>query len=195
MPTGSSEENSLGWQLYLLRKRVGEWLELQTQRLPETEGFSISPWLETTAGVIFWSIVALLAAWLLWQIFQLGKAYYYRLKNVRSQATQKSPVTATKRSAADWRGRSHQYLQQKNYREACLCLYQAMLQQLDDRGMIPKQSSRTDGEYLQIIQALPHSQPYQTLLITHQQLCFGNTEATLSLLEECQQAYRAIEIR
>jgi hypothetical protein len=70
----------------------------------------------------------------------------------------------------------------------------AMLQRLNDTGIVQHEPSRTDGEYLQLlIQQLPQPRPYQTLLMTHQQLCFSNVEASPSLFEQCQQAYREIE--
>jgi hypothetical protein len=68
-----------------------------------------------------------------------------------------------------------------------------MLQRLNDTGIVKDQPSRTDGEYLQLVQQLPQPQPYQTLLITHQELSFSNAEASPSLFDECQQAYREIE--
>ncbi|MBD0347133.1 MAG: DUF4129 domain-containing protein, partial [Coleofasciculus sp. Co-bin14] len=63
----------------------------------------------------------------------------------------------------------------------------------NDTGLVPHQSSRTDGEYLQLIQQLPKPTPYQTLLVTHQELCFSNTEASRSVFDQCQEAYREID--
>ncbi|NEQ27810.1 MAG: DUF4129 domain-containing protein, partial [Microcoleus sp. SIO2G3] len=111
-----------------------------------------------------------------------------------SQFSPKLPQTSVSElSVAGWLERSQKFQQQGNYQEACLCLYRAMLQRLNDAGIAPHQSSRTDGEYLQLIRQLPQPQPYQTLLMTHQQLCFSNTEASPSVFEQCQQAYREIE--
>jgi hypothetical protein len=70
----------------------------------------------------------------------------------------------------------------------------AMLQKLNDSDIAPHQLSRTDGEYLHIIQQLPNFNPYQILLINHQKLLFGNEEATSNMWQECQQAYRQIEL-
>ena len=39
---------------------------------------------------------------------------------------------------------------------------------------------------------LPQPDPYETLLITHQQLCFGQREASASLYARCHQACQEI---
>jgi hypothetical protein len=115
------------------------------------------------------------------------------LRNQLSESADKARTQNSEVLIANWLQRSQKFQQQGNYREACLCLYKAMLQRLNDTGIVKDQPSRTDGEYLQLVQQLPQPQPYQTLLITHQKLCFSNAEASPSLFDECQQAYREIE--
>jgi hypothetical protein len=66
-------------------------------------------------------------------------------------------------------------------------------ERLDDAGTVVYQPSRTDGEYLQLIQQLPQPVPYETLIRIHEQLYFGNTEADASTFEQCQQAYQKIK--
>jgi hypothetical protein len=39
---------------------------------------------------------------------------------------------------------------------------------------------------------LPSPEPYEILLDVHQQLCFGNREASPALLAECERAYEKI---
>ncbi|MGK7874926.1 MAG: DUF4129 domain-containing protein [Xenococcaceae cyanobacterium] len=202
MSAGSFEKNNLGWQLYQLGQRIGEWWELQTYKvadnIPDIPGLS---WLDSEifwmiAKVVFWLILALLLIWAALQIIGLVSPYLYTLRNKLSQAVERETKTAVKElSVTGWLGRSRKFQQQGNYREACLCLYMATLQRLNDSGIAPHQPSRTDGEYLQLIQQLPQPIPYQTLLLTHQQLCFGNAEASPSVFEECQEAYREIEAR
>ena len=68
-----------------------------------------------------------------------------------------------------------------------------MLQQLHERKIVPHQSSRTDGEYGKLIAKIPQPQPYQQLLQIHQELCFGNCSASMSVVETCWQAYKKIE--
>jgi hypothetical protein len=67
----------------------------------------------------------------------------------------------------------------------------ATLQRLHDSAIAPHQPSRTDGEYLQLVQQLPQSQSYQALIATHEQLCF-NAEIVPENFSQCQQAYQEI---
>ena len=187
------EENSIGWQLRLLGQRVGEWLEFQLSFVPEAEGVTIPEWLEALARAIFWAVVALLIVWGIWRLVLLLNPYLYRWHRQRRQGRTLNETIASELTPAVWLARSQTFRQQGDYREACLCLYQAMLQQLHDRGIAADLASRTDGEYLRLIGQLPQSDPYQMLLITHQRLCFGNAEASSQLFEQCQQAYQAIE--
>ena len=200
MPTDSFEKNSLGWQLGQLQQRFGEWWELQTSQFsPNRPEASVPSWLNSPilwliAKAAFWLLLALLLSWAALQIVRLLNPYFYSLRNQLSQPDDKARETlVSELSVAEWLERSQKFQQQGNYQEACLCLYKAMLQRLNDAGIAPHQSSRTDGEYLQLIQQLPQPQPYQTLLMTHQQLCFSNAEASPSVFEQCQQAYREIE--
>ena len=200
MSTDSFEKNSLGWQVYQLQQRIGEWWELQTIKLSKNIlDIPLPSWLnsalvETIAKVIFWVLVAWLLIWITWQIQRWFLLYLPSLKtpvNPAASRTIKTPIQEL--SVANWLAKAQQLQQQGNYRGACQCLYRAMLQQLHDRGIAPHQSSRTDGEYGQIIEQLSQPQPYQKLLKVHQELCFGNAQASFSLLETCQQAYREIE--
>jgi len=200
MPTGSFEKTSFGWQLSQLQQRVGEWWELQTSRFaPNLPDVSVPSWLDSRvvwiiAKAAFWVILALLLSWAALQIMRLLSPYFYTLTNQLSQPADRATKTSdSELSVAGWLQRSQKFQQQGNYREACLCLYMAMLQRLNDTGLVPHQSSRTDGEYLQLIQQLPKPTPYQTLLVNHQELCFSNTEASRSVFDQCQEAYREID--
>jgi len=107
----------------------------------------------------------------------------------------KLPLKTPQLSVADWIERSQSARIEGDYRISIFCLYQAMLQLLDDRGIIPKQLSLTDQEYqrtLSQIQVTPLP-PYELLLSIHQRLCFSKAEANQALFEECQQAYQQIE--
>ncbi|HEY9652687.1 MAG TPA: DUF4129 domain-containing protein [Coleofasciculaceae cyanobacterium] len=197
MSMGSFEKNNLGWQLSQMRQRVGEWWELKTsQILPNMElpSWTTSPILETIIKVIFWVVLGLLIIWIVLQLGQLLYPYLYTLKNQGIQRTNSAIITPIcELSVTDWWQRSQKFQQQGNYREACICLYRAMLQQLHDTGIAKHQVSRTDGEYLKVVQQLPQPSPYQTLLTIHQQLCFSKTEASPRMFEQCQQAYRDIK--
>ncbi len=201
MPAGSFEKNNWGWQLSQLQQRFGEWWELQTTRFsPDIPNMSLPSWLKSpllwlVVKAAFWVLLAFLLCWVAVQIMRSLSPYFYSLRNQLNQSADKATKTsASESSVAGWLQRSQKFQQQGNYREACLCLYMAMLQRLNDTGVAPHQLSRTDGEYLQLIQVLPQPQPYQTLLMTHQKLCFSHTEASLSVFEQCQQAYREIEV-
>lgn len=198
MPTGSFDKNSWGWQLGQMRQRVAEWFELKTSRTRSNLSMPAwweSPILQTLVKIAFWIILALLLIWITLQLWRILRPYLYSLTHSLNQRSHQATTTPiTELSVAGWLQRSQKFQQQGNYREACRCLYMAMLQRLNDSGIAPHQSSRTDGEYLQLIQQLPQPQPYQTLLTIHQQLCFSHTEVSNTEFEQCQQAYREIEL-
>lgn len=197
MPTGSFDKTSWGWQLGQMRQRVAEWFELKTSRT--LSNLSMPPWwespiLQIIVKIAFWVILALLLIWSTLQLRRVLRPYFYSLTHSLKQRSHQAATTpVTELSVAGWLQRSQKLQQQGDYREACRCLYMAMLQRLNDSGIAPHQPSRTDGEYLQLIQQLPQSQPYQTLLTIHQQLCFSHAEVSNSVFEQCQQAYREIE--
>jgi hypothetical protein len=200
MPTDSFEKNNLGWQLSQLQQKIGEWWELQTSRFaPNVPNLSLPSWwdspiLQKLVKTAFWVILGLLLIWVGWQMWQRFHPYIYSLTNPLKQTADKGSRTpAQELSVATWLQRSQKLQQQGNYREACRCLYMAMLQRLNDSGLAPHHSSRTDGEYLQLVQQLSQPQPYQTLIMTHQRLCFSNAEVSSAVFEQCQQAYREIE--
>jgi len=200
MSNGSFEKDSLGWQLSQLQQRFGEWWELQLSRFsPNPSKASLpswwnSPMIQMLAKAAFWLILALLLTWIGLQIWRWLRPYLYSLTHSLNQSAQKVTQTpAQSLSVAGWLQRSQKFQQQGHYREACRSLYMAMLQRLHDNGIAPHESSRTDGEYLKLVQQLPQPKPYRTLLMTHQQLCFSNTEASSADFEQCQQAYQEIE--
>lgn len=201
MSAGSYEKTNWAWQLQQLQQQLGEWWELQTSRfapnLPRPN-LSLPSWwntpiLRTITQAVFWLLLGFLLSWTAVQLMRRLSPYIYSLRKQLSQPSDRmTNVLKTELSVAAWWERSQKFQKQGNYREACLCLYRAMLQRLHDRGIAPHQPSRTDGEYLQLVQQLPQPQPYQFLLMTHQDLLFSNTEASSSLFEECQQAYQEL---
>jgi hypothetical protein len=202
MSTGSYEKSNWAWQFQQWQKQVGEWWELQLSRFspdfPGGSGWSLPAWLSSPvlffiARVIFWVLIALLVCWIALQLMRRFSPYVYSWRNQLDQQSEKLTTTPDRTlSVADWLARSQNCQTQGDYREACLYLYRAMLQQLHDSGQVTQQPSRTDGEYLHLVQQFPQSRAYQRLLITHQQLCFSQTPASRSLFEECQQAYQQI---
>jgi hypothetical protein len=200
MSTNSVETTSLEWQFFQLQQRISEQWELigikLMKNIPDIPlpSWLYSPLAGVIAKVVFWLLVAWLLIWLTWKIQRLVKLYLRGMKPKINQAispTVKTPFQEC--SVAHWVAQAQQLQQQENYRGACQCLYQAMLQQLHERGIVPQQASRTDGEYWQIIEKSTQPQPYQQLFRVHQELCFGNLRASFALFESCWQAYREIE--
>lgn len=200
MSKGSFEKDSLGWQLSQLLQQIGEWWELQTSRFsPDVPNASLPSWwnspiLQAIAKAAIWAIVIFLAIWVGWQLWRWLQPYVYSFTQQLNQPVKPVTNTPAKQLSVDsWLQRSQKFQQQGNYREACQCLYMAMLQRLNDKGIVLHEPSRTDGEYLKLVRHLPQPKPYQTLLTIHQRLCFSKAEASTSVFEKCQQAYRDIE--
>lgn len=190
-------KTSWDWQLSLFRRQVGEWIEFQLSRLtspfPEfNPKWSLDlPWLVNLIKALTWLLIIVILAWLVWQLWRVLEPYLY---SWRKQKTLKKANNnqLTQSSVQDWVRQSQVYFQQGNIKAACLCLYQATLQRLHDTGIAPDQASRTDGEYQQLLANLPQSAAYQTLIATHEQLCFSNAEISAANFEQCQQAYQEI---
>ena len=193
----SVQTTNLGWQLSKLQQRVSEWLELRGKQFSESIGDIPFPsWLNaliitTIIKVIFWLVLAGLLIWIAFKLQRFLRRFFKQRK--KPKKSQPASVEASSLSTAAWIKKAQKLQQQGNYREACQCLYQAMLQQLHDRDIISHQVSRTDGEYWQLIENLKQPQPYQQLLQIHQELCFANVSASVSLLEICWNAYWEIE--
>jgi len=194
----SYKKDGFGWQLQRLLQRLGEWWEKFTAPVQENAQLPDSTWWahplwEAIAKTVFWLALAGLVLWLIWALGKLLTPYWHRWWRAGDRASRSPrPSKPQDISVAGWLARSRKFQQSRNYRQACICLYRAMLQQLHDRGLAPHDPSRTDGEYLQIIQQLPHPQPYRLLFLAHQQLCFSRITASESLWESCQQAYRSL---
>lgn len=199
MSTDTFEKTSWGWQISQLQQQIGEWVEYQLNRLqgalpswsPE---WNISPWLGNVLTFVFWLIVALVLAFILWRLWREFSPFIYswlfRGNNSFDAANQNRNNDL---SVARWLERSQQLYRQGNYREACRCLYLALLQHLHETKLIPHKFSRTDGEYLKLLRStVTPVQPYETLITTHEQLCFGNAEILPENYQQCQQAYQEI---
>ena len=195
MAADSFDKNSLGWQLQQLGQRVSEWLEARfpksSPNLPQVPEWSFP------TGILeglFWAIVLSAVLLLSWQLVRLLTFYLARSQAHSAQLKlQKTTAKAEERTVAGWIRQMQEFQRQGNYREACRALYLAMLQRLNDTRLVAHQSSRTDGEYWQVVQPLPQSQAYQTLIRAHEQLCFGDATVSADLFDRCQQAYQEIE--
>ncbi len=195
---GSFDKNSLGWQLGIARQRLGEWLELNfSPNLPNLSlpSGSASPLVLDFVEFILWLILALAIAWTIWQIWLLLNPYFQDIGKQRKNKNEKGQEKVLEVSVSTWLARAQKMQKQGNYQEACFCLYQAMLKRLDEKEIIPQESSRTDGEYRKLVKNISQPDPYNTLLNNHEELCFSQTEASQTVFEECQEAYGKISNR
>ena len=194
----SFAKTSWGWQFSQLQRQVGEWLEYQISRWRSPFGdqlpnWSILPWVENLLKFLFWMLLFLFSVWVVWKLWQEFSPYIYSQLTKVNNTTDVTNTQPKNVSVAEWLEQSQQFYRQGNYRDACRYLYLAMLQYLHETKVIPKKASRTDGEYLQLLQlsATP-IQPYETLITTHEQLCFSDRTISSDNYQQCQQAYREI---
>jgi len=194
--SGNFEKDSLGWQVQLLQQQVGEWFErlLTSAQAPSGKlpNWSVPDWV---FRLLFWAIAIVLALWIGWQLYRLLSPFL--LTNLfLGRGRSKNPTGEDSTELVPesrWVVRSRTYAQQGNYRAACQALYMAVLQQLDDRKLLPSDRSRTDGEYLRFLQTQPNPRPYHVLFRTHERLCFGEVEISEAQFIDCEQAYRETE--
>jgi hypothetical protein len=198
MTTESSIRTSnIPWQIRQLGKNVSEWIQLQLSRDTEPEApppnYEFPAWI---GQLLFWGLVVGAIAWFAWLIVQAIDQY---LENRRRRVKPSLQVETVKpvvdRSVAGWLRQAQEFEREGNWREACRALYMAALQLLHDREWIPHQVSRTDGEYLQAIQALTQPRPLQVLIRTHERSLFGGEPLGADNLQRCRQAYEEIEKR
>ncbi|WP_414584507.1 DUF4129 domain-containing protein [Scytonema sp. PCC 10023] len=198
MSADAFEKTSWGWQVSQIQQQVGEWFEYQLSRfdwaLPKlSPQWSIDDWVLKLLNFIFWLSLGLCLVWVGWRLWRELRPYLNSRLAGHNSTNSHFKIAESELSVAQWLLRSQEFSHQGNYHEACRCLYFAMLQHLHEQGILPHKSSRTDGEYLQLLQMFTTSiQPYETLMITHEQLCFGNAEISADNYEHCQQAYQEI---
>jgi hypothetical protein len=188
--------DNLGWQIQQLQQKVSQWWEWQFRQFnPDLPNIKTPDWdwldfLWLTVKNIMIVLLVTLIIWAMWRIWLLLRPYFYDLQRQSFQRYQQAIQADI--SVGEWLERSQKYQRQGDYYQACRHIYLAMLQHLHERGLIPHQSSRTDGEYLELILRFPQPTAYQTLLDIHQRLCFGSQLASPSLLQTCQVAYQDI---
>lgn len=184
-----------GWVLGRASRNLGEWLQLtlfgNDQPLDDyLPNWQIPEWVYE---VIFWAVAVILISWASWQLYRLLTPYMAGLLGTQREFVSVGQVEdAPQTSVEEWVARSRRAQQAGDYREACRALYMAALQRLNDINLIRQQSSRTDGEYLSLLQSLPRSQAYALLVQTHEQLYFGDRPVTAERYQQCQQAFQEI---
>jgi Domain of unknown function (DUF4129) len=195
-----NEKTNWSWQFSQFQQQIGEWFEYETSRLrmdvpglsPE---FAFPNWVRDLFNLLSWSLLGLLVAWIGWRLWQEFSPYWYSwLNQTGNPINSRSKENQSEVSVSKLWKRSQEFYHQGNYREGCRCLYFAMLQKLHEKQVLPHKKSRTDGEYLRLLQlSISPMQPYETLITTHEQLCFDDGEVSSDNYQQCQQAYREIE--
>jgi hypothetical protein len=193
LAAGTFEKTSWGWQFQQLSQRFGEWLErLLSQNQPSSStSFPAIP--DLLLKVLFWAMVIGAIVWTSWQLYRFLSPYLANYWQLRQANPAPSLQVPARRSMAEWLEQARAAQRQGNYREACVALYRATLQQLNDRGLIAQEASRTDGEYLSLLQVQNLPQPYRILIQTHERLCFDRVTASAEICDRCWQAYQDIE--
>lgn len=198
---GSFETTSIGWQITLWQRRLGEWLERSLLRPAQSENpapstqWGLPDWLfaESLYRFLFWFMVITLGGWAIWQLHRLLSPYvttwFQPLGNTTDAIEENTPTLST----AQWLARARREAAQGNYREACRALYMAALQKLDTAQLVPHEPSRTDGEYRLLLRQVPNARPYQVLINTHERLCFDDAPISVQAYDRCQQAYQDTE--
>lgn len=184
-----------GWIWARFSRNAGEWLQLTLFGNDQQLGDYLPDWEipERVYEVIFWVVAVMLISWASWQLYRLLAPYMAGLLGRRQEFVRVGQVEdEPQASVEEWVARSRRAQQAGDYREACRALYMAALQRLNDANLILQQGSRTDGEYLSLVQRLPRSRAYTLLVQTHEQLCFGDRPVTAERYQQCQQAFQEI---
>ncbi len=190
------QNSDFNWQLQRFFRQVGEWIELrfpqlQAPDLPDVPKWSFpSWWLE--AG--FWLIVSIAGVLLIFQVYLWLRSWFDRNQSQLAKFLDRTSAPPQKDlTIAGWVKLAQEFQQQGNYREASRALYMAMLQRLNETKLIPIDKSRTDQEYVRLVQLLPQAASYQMLLETHELLFFSKTPISAEMFDRVQQAYGNIE--
>lgn len=194
MSTDNFEKGGWDWQFSQFQQQVGEWIEYQlypSEQALLTGKFAL--WVGSLLNFLSWLLLGLLAMVVIWRLWRKSSPNLYSWLNISNSVRNRVKILSSDVSMANWLERSQALYLQGNYREACRCLYLAILQHLHDNKIIAHKPSRTDHEYLQLLRsAVTPIQPYETLITTHERLCFGNAEILPENYQQCWQAYQEI---
>lgn len=209
MAKGEFQKTSWDWQASLFRQNIGESSEYQVKRfvdwlesifspfkniLPDVSPqWNIDERLLDVLKILFWFALGLFLAWIILQLWREFRPYFYTWWNKNKVGATDAQTAETQLSSSTWLKRSQELYRQGNYREACRCIYLSTLQHLHEKEILPHKRSRTDAEYLQLLELSANSmQPYETLITTHERLCFDDSEIVSDNYEQCREAHTLI---
>lgn len=178
------QQTNMAWVIQQLQQQAGERLE---RLIPNLE-VGDDPWLfPYHLAEVLSVLVPLLII-----VVSVGLVWRYLIPSLTRQSlpTRLSEASPRSKQGVDqWREQAQVYQRQGNYREACRCLYYAMLQHLHDLDYLPHRSSRTDGEHRHDLQSFPAFANCKVLIDTHEALCFDHhSQMSATRFEHCQAA-------
>jgi hypothetical protein len=191
-PQNNFQSDGIAWRFQQAQRQFGEWFEqwLNQPKQGRTQAPSQNwEWLQQLILILVVAGLMVGLGVLLWRGYvalrsrQLAK----RLARLNQPDATPPPLNLN-----EWLLQAQQQQQQGNYAEACRSLYWAMLQLLNDRGIIPHRLSLTNGEYRHLVQQLSSASACQTLLQTHNQVHFGGDSASIEAYQQCQKAYQTL---
>ncbi len=189
--TNSFEKTSWQWQLEQLKQQLTEWIEVKLRSIDLPSNNWLAPWVGELLIKLAWLILLAIICWFGYRVIY---PYWQKRinKNLRTQTGfEQSPIQLY--SVTELLTRSQELQNAGDYTQASRWLYLALLQRLSDADLIPHQPSRTDREYLKLLQTFPSIESGEVLISTHEQLQFSNMIVTSADFDRCQQAYGRIE--
>lgn len=193
------EKDNIWWRIGKTQQMLAEWWDKKNYGLKENfQDWSIPSWLKDflwkSAKIFSWIILTFLLVWIVWKISPSLRNYFANLiDKIKDDRTYNKPKKIRDTSITDWWQKAEKFQVSGNYTEAIFCLYAGALQKLHDQGIAANLVSRTDGEYLKIVDRLLPSTSYQVLFEVHQDLCFGGTKADLNLWQRYSKAYQNLD--
>lgn len=193
---GEFERTSFGWQIQKTIQQIQEWLEsLFDSDLPSSAPLRHWAWPDLLAEILLRGLQVLLAGLLLWVLWQVLSMLIPRLRQLRPVGSRSSSSSTQPRTVEAWMQSARIAQAQGNPRQACRCLYLALLCYLGEHQGLPDQPSRTDGEYLRLLSTggAEPAPAYQLLIQTHERLCFDrSTPISSDTADRCFQALAQI---
>jgi Domain of unknown function (DUF4129) len=190
----SAEKTSWRWQLEQLQQQLGEWIEAKLRANDQDIPSDLFPeWLGGLLVRITWLILGGLVIWFGYRIiYPAWQQWFNRSSKIQSQL---DPNPVKVYTISELLAKSQQFQLDRDYTQASRWLYLAMLQRLNDAKLIPHQFSRTDREYLQLLQTVPIINVGEVLVSIHEQLYFGDRQIAIEDFDRCQQAYQQIDLQ